>query len=178
MTTASAPRARAALSTGIMWMLVTAGLLAQIEGIVDLAVAEGQPRPVVPLARAVAPDRLGGSAEEVEEPVDHALERGERAVAPVEQDGARPVPFAGAGQPLGGEAEGLVPPDGRPAARRPHERPGDPLGVVLPILEEVVHLVAQRASGDGVIGIALDAQDAVALDLGDHAAGVEAIERA
>ena len=69
-------------------------MIAQVDGVVDLAVAEGEPRAVVALARAVPSHRLRGAPEEVEEPVDHALERGERAISSMEEDGEASMPVA------------------------------------------------------------------------------------
>jgi len=53
------------------------GVIAQVKGVVDLAVAEREPRAVVTLARAVPAHGLRGAPEEIEEPVDHAFEGGE-----------------------------------------------------------------------------------------------------
>ena len=52
-------------------------MIAQVDGVVDLAVAEGEPRAVVPLGRAIPAHGLRGAPEEIEEPVDHAFEGGE-----------------------------------------------------------------------------------------------------
>src|SRR5262249_17752757 len=147
-------------------------------GIVDPAVAEGEPRAVVALPRAVAPHRFRGAAEQVEETVDHALERGERAVASMEEDGEASVAIPRLAELRGGEVEGVVPADPPPAAGAAAQRMGDPLGAVLAVREEPVDLAAEGAAGEGVIGIAADPDDAIAVDLRHHAARVEAVERA
>ena len=52
-------------------------MIAQVKGVVDLALAEREPRAVVTLARAIPAHGLRGAPEEIEEPVDHAFEGGE-----------------------------------------------------------------------------------------------------
>src|SRR5260370_17815925 len=78
----------------------------------------------------------------------------------------------------GGEVEGLVPADALPTMRAAPHRVGDPLGIVLAVYEEAIDLAAEGAPRERVLGISAEPDDAIAVDLGHHAAGIEAIERA
>ena len=78
----------------------------------------------------------------------------------------------------GGEVEGLVPADALPTMRAAPHRVGDPLGIVLAVYEEAIDLAAEGAPRERVLGISAEPDDAIAVDLCHHAAGIEAIERA
>ena len=88
------------------------------------------------------------------------------------------MPVARQAELRGGKVEGLVPADALPATGAAPQGMGDPLGIVLAVLEEAIDLAAEGAPGERVLGISADPDDAIAVDLCHHAAGIEAIERA
>jgi len=96
----------------------------------------------------------------------------------MEENGEAAVPVSRLAELGGGEIEGLVPADTLPATGAAPQRMGDPLGIVLAVHEEAIDLAAERAPGERVLGISADPDDAIAVDLRHHAAGIEAVERA
>ncbi|HYR41059.1 MAG TPA: hypothetical protein VEW27_18040, partial [Methylomirabilota bacterium] len=96
----------------------------------------------------------------------------------MEEDGEASMPVSRQAELRGGEVEGLVPADALPTMRAAPHRVGDPLGIVLAVYEEAIDLAAEGAPRERVLGISAEPDDAIAVDLGHHAAGIEAIERA
>src|SRR5262249_15520707 len=106
------------------------------------------------------------------------LHQPERAAVAVRQDRLRPPALADRPPAPADLVQRLVPGDSLPpsgtfrpdAAQRVQEAVG-----VVDVIEVRPHLGAQPAAGDGVVGVAGEADGAAVLHLGDDAAGVGAV---
>src|SRR5262249_40771336 len=101
-----------------------------------------------------------------------------RAAVTVRQDRLGAVPGDDVLPARGDFSEGLGPADRLPVAAalgaHPPQRLLEPVGVIH-VIEVGAHLGAEPALGDGVVPVAVKADSAAVLDLGDDTTGVGAI---